>query len=137
MSEETAKGGEDNEVDASAPGEAEASASAGDAIEISFDDVKTAIHPVKDPEIGVSIVELGLIYGHEWDAAAKKLKVIMTLTSQMCPVGPELVAGVKMMAEQMQDVEEAEVDLVWSPAWDPKIHCSDDAKATLGIWDDE
>ena len=103
--------------------------------EIDFDEVKMQLMPVKDPEIGVSIVDLGLIYGHEWDAEQFKLKIIMTLTSQMCPMGPEIISSVEMMAHQMPGVREVEVELVWSPPWDPKQHCSEDAKAFLGIWD--
>jgi len=102
---------------------------------IDFDEVKTQLLPVKDPEIGLSIVDLGLVYGHEWDPEEHKLKVIMTLTSQMCPMGPEIVSGVQMMAAQIPDVRQVEVELVWNPPWDPKTHCSEDAKAFLGIWD--
>ena len=102
---------------------------------IDFDEVKTQLLPVKDPEIGLSIVDLGLIYGHEWNPEEHKLKVIMTLTSQMCPMGPEIVSGVQMMASQIPDVRQVEVELVWSPPWDPKTHCTEDAKAFLGIWD--
>ncbi len=103
--------------------------------QIDFEEVKEKIYPVTDPEIGLSIVDLGLIYGHEWDPENHKLKVLMTLTSQMCPLGPEIINGVQMMAQQIPDVREVEVELVWSPPWDPRVHCTDDAKAMLGIWD--
>jgi metal-sulfur cluster biosynthetic enzyme len=108
---------------------------AGDVEELTFDAVLEAIRPVQDPEIGLSIVELGLIYGHEHDPQSGVLKVQMTLTSQMCPVGPEIMAGVRMMAGQLPGVLHVEVELVWTPQWDPKLHCSEDAKAVLGIWD--
>ena len=103
--------------------------------QIDFDEVLEALRPVKDPEIGMSIVELGLIYAHEWIPEEHKLKIDMTLTSQMCPMGPEIIAGVKMSASTIQDVREVDVELVWMPPWDPKQHCSEDAKAVLGIWD--
>lgn len=102
---------------------------------LTFEQVCDAIRPVKDPEIGISVVELGLLYGHEYDPATRHLKVKMTLTSQMCPAGPEIIGGVKFLAGRMENVDDAEVELVWNPPWDPKIHCSEDAKAILGIWD--
>jgi metal-sulfur cluster biosynthetic enzyme len=103
--------------------------------DIDFEAVRMQLTPVKDPEIGMSIIDLGLVYGHEWDPKTHKLKVIMTLTSQMCPMGPEIITGVKMMGQQMPGVREVEVELVWDPPWDPRTHCSEDAKAFLGIWD--
>lgn len=103
--------------------------------EVTFDSVLDAVRPVKDPEIGLSIVDLGLVYGHRHDVEEGRLTIQMTLTSQMCPVGPELMAGVKMMAAQIPGIREVEVELVWEPQWDPKLHCSEDAKAVLGIWD--
>lgn len=103
--------------------------------ELSFEEIKNIIHPVKDPEIGLSLVELGLIYDGQYDPAEKHAVVKMTLTSQMCPAGPEMMNNVKAMAEQHPAIDLCEVELVWTPRWDPKIHCSEDAKAILGIWD--
>ena len=130
MSEEPAR--QSDAADNAAGGQA---AHEGAAPQITFEEVCNAIRPVKDPEIGLSIVELGLLYGHEYDPATRHLKVKMTLTSQMCPAGPEIIGGVKFLAGRMENVDDAEVELVWSPPWDPKIHCSEDAKAILGIWD--
>jgi len=100
-----------------------------------FEDVKKYVHPVKDPEIGLSIVELGLLYDSDFNPEDHSLTVKMTLTSQMCPMGPEIISGVKMMAREIPGVREVDVQLVWNPPWDPKVHCSEDAKAILGIWD--
>lgn len=93
-----------------------------------------ALRPVEDPEIGISIVELGLVYGFEIDEEAKSVKVRMTLTSPMCPMGPEIMAASEMAVRRVPGIEEVKIELVWSPRWDPKIHCSEDAKAHLGIW---
>ncbi len=103
--------------------------------QIDFEEVKQHLHPVKDPEINLSIVELGLVYSHEWNPETGKLKILMTLTSQMCPLGPEILNGVQIAAQQIPGVREVEVELVWNPPWDPRTHCSEDAKAMLGIWD--
>lgn len=92
------------------------------------------LRPIKDPEVHISIVDLGLIYGVDVQDEGKKLSVRMTLTSPMCPAGPELVAMVKATAEMIQDVEQADVQMVWEPPWDPKKMASDDAKDILGIW---
>lgn len=92
------------------------------------------LRPIKDPEVHISIVDLGLIYGVDVQDEGKKLNVRMTLTSPMCPAGPELVAMVKATAELIPDVEEASVQMVWEPPWDPKKMASDDAKDLLGIW---
>jgi metal-sulfur cluster biosynthetic enzyme len=101
---------------------------------ISEQEVIEALRPIKDPEVHISIVDLGLIYGVDIEEDGKKLNVRMTLTSPMCPVGPELVAMVKATAECMEEVDEATVEMVWKPAWDPKEMASDDAKDLLGIW---
>ena len=97
--------------------------------------VRAGLLPIADPEIGISIVELGLIYGTAVDAAKRKVTVTMTLTSMGCPVGPQILSGVEAMCRRMAGVEDVEVKLTFEPAWDPKIHCSEDAKATLGIWE--
>jgi metal-sulfur cluster biosynthetic enzyme len=102
---------------------------------ISENDVREAIRPVHDPEIDLSILDLGLVYAIEVDQEKKSVVVKMTLTSPMCPEGPEMLAATEMAARRAPGVEEAKVELVWEPRWDPKVHCSEDAKAYLGIWD--
>ena len=98
------------------------------------DQVMEAMRPVSDPEIGLSIVDLGLIYGVEIEEEGKKVQVSMTLTSPMCPYGPELVAAAKNAVANIAGVEEAKINLVWVPRWDPREHASEEARATLGIW---
>lgn len=101
---------------------------------ISEQEVMERLRPIQDPEVHISIVDLGLIYGVDITDEGKKLNVRMTLTSPMCPVGPELIAMVKATAETIDEVDEATVEMVWKPAWDPKEMASDDAKDLLGIW---
>lgn len=93
------------------------------------------IRPVIDPELDISIVDLGLVRGVEFDAESGKVDIDLTLTSPMCPLGPEIMAATKNAAEKVPGVTEAEIQLVWSPLWDPRVDASDDAKAELGIWD--
>lgn len=101
---------------------------------ITESEVMECLRPIKDPEIHISIVDLGLIYGVDVQDEGKRLNVRMTLTSPMCPVGPELVGMVKATAELIPEVEEATVQMVWDPPWDPKKMASDDAKDLLGLW---
>ena len=98
------------------------------------DQVMEALKPVSDPEIGMSIVDLGLVYGVDIEDEGKKVQVSMTLTSPMCPYGPELVAAAKNAVNNLPEVNEAVINLVWVPRWDPREHASEEAKAMLGIW---
>lgn len=93
-----------------------------------------ALKPIQDPELGISIVDLGLIYNVNFKDSDKKVFVEMTLTSPGCPVGPQLMAAVHTKAASLPGVEDAEVKLVWTPKWDPKIMASEEAKDQLGIF---
>ncbi|MDM7916856.1 MAG: metal-sulfur cluster assembly factor [Candidatus Eisenbacteria bacterium] len=94
-----------------------------------------ALRPVCDPEIALSVVDLGLVYGVSLDPEKRKVDLRMTLTSQMCPAGPEILAAAEMAVRRMPGVEDVDIEIVWSPPWDPRKHCSEEAKAILGIWD--
>lgn len=96
--------------------------------------VLEALRPVHDPELMISIVDLGLVYGVDVSPDGKKLDVRMTLTSPGCPIGPELMAAVDHTARMVQGVEDVHVRLVWDPPWDPTKMASEAAKEQLGIW---
>lgn len=98
------------------------------------EDVFKALKPIQDPELSISIVDLGLIYNVDFQNEGKKVLVEMTLTSPACPVGPQLMAAVHTKAASITGVEDAEVKLVWIPRWDPKIMASEEAKDQLGIF---
>jgi metal-sulfur cluster biosynthetic enzyme len=86
---------------------------------------------VIDPEIGVNVVDLGLVYGIEVkDATAE---VTMTLTTPMCPLGPYIDQEVRSAVSDVPGVENAKVNLVWTPPWDPS-KMSEEAKLELGFW---
>ena len=82
------------------------------------DKVRTALRAVTDPELGINIVDLGLVYDIE--VADGSAKVTMTLTSPGCPAGGELLGGARDAAESVDEVDEAEVSLVWKPFWTPE-----------------
>lgn len=104
---------------------------------ITFKQVGEALAPVEDPEIHVSITELGLIYGAEIKPArdgGEAVKVTMSLTSPACPYGPMLLAAVHGAIAKVPGVRDVDVDLSFDPVWDPKTMASEEAKDQLGIF---
>jgi metal-sulfur cluster biosynthetic enzyme len=80
--------------------------------------VRKALRQVKDPELGLNIIDIGLIY----DVAVEEDGVVhvkMTLTSPGCPSGAEIMQDAKMVLEQQEGVTAAEIELVWEPYWTP------------------
>lgn len=96
--------------------------------------IRDALKDVIDPEIGINIEDLGLIYDVIPNPETKQVEVNMTLTSPGCPVGPELKSAVWLTVKRMDGVEDCEVNLVWKPRWDPSVHASEEAQMFLGIW---
>lgn len=96
--------------------------------------IREALKDVIDPEIGINIVDLGLIYDVEPNDEKRHVDVNMTLTSPGCPVGPELKSAVWLTVKRMNGVADCEVNLVWKPRWDPSVHASEEAQMFLGIW---
>ena len=96
----------------------------------SREEVVEALRQVEDPELGMDIVELGLLYDVEVDGP--KVKVIHTLTSMGCPVGPMIQENVDQIVRAMPEVDDVEVELTWDPPWSPE-KMSDDAKFILGF----
>jgi FeS assembly SUF system protein len=84
-----------------------------------------------DPEIPVDIFELGLIYEIEIDDDAN-VNIKMTLTSPACPVAGSLPPEVEAKVRAIPEVNDAKIELVWSPPWD-KDMMSEEAKVTLGF----
>jgi len=94
-----------------------------------------ALRPVIDPELDISIVDLGLVRGVGVDDGTGDVEIELTLTSPMCPLGPEIVTAVRTAALGVVGVHNAQIDLVWSPPWDPRRDATEDVRADLGIWD--
>lgn len=92
-----------------------------------------ALKEVYDPELAISIVDLGLVYGVE--TRDKRVVVRMTLTSPGCPLGPTIQAMVNSaIAGIYPEVEDIRVDFLWSPPWDPYTMATEEGKDLLGIW---
>jgi metal-sulfur cluster biosynthetic enzyme len=99
------------------------------------DEVREALREVQDPELMMSMVDLGLIYGI--DVAGEPdadVTVTMTFTSPMCPVGPQFKKSVEDKVNSLDGVKSVTVEITFVPPWDPRIHASEDAKFDLGIW---
>lgn len=82
------------------------------------DRVKMALRKVKDPELNLNVVDLGLIYDVAVDGS--KVAIDMSLTSPGCPSGPEIMGEVERMVKSVEGVTEVAVNLVWSPMWSPE-----------------
>ena len=98
------------------------------------EEITEAIKEVIDPEIGINIVDLGLIYEVVPDPESGHVVVNMTLTSPGCPAGPELTSAVWMVVKRMEHVKDCDVKLIWSPRWDPQVHATEEGRMYLGLW---
>ena len=82
------------------------------------DQVKLALRRVKDPELNLNIIDLGLVYDIRVEGA--KVSIDMSLTSPGCPSGPEIMGDAERQVREMPGVQDVEVNLVWSPFWSPE-----------------
>lgn len=92
--------------------------------------IRQALRGVTDPELGINIVDLGLVYDIEVEEGSAR--VTMTLTSPGCPAGGQIMGGAKTAAESVEGVDEAVVNLVWKPFWTPE-RIDPKVRAMLGI----
>lgn len=92
--------------------------------------VLDALRTVIDPELGMNVVDLGLVYRVDVDGST--VHVAMTMTSPTCPLGESMAAQAEAAIRRaMPDLASVRVDLVWEPPWDPS-HMSASAKERLG-----
>lgn len=98
---------------------------------ITKEQIIEALKGVYDPEIGIDIVNLGLVYdvnlGNEGNIDVK-----MTLTTPGCPLGGTVQEAVRAVLESIEGVKNVNVEIVWDPPWNPAM-MSDEAKQMLGI----
>lgn len=97
---------------------------------ISCRDVVEILRQIVDPEMGLNIIETGLIYGIGTEGG--RVKVVMTMTTPACPITGYLTAEVETaLWECLPGVQAVEVELVWDPPWDP-LMMSEEARDRLG-----
>jgi len=102
---------------------------------VSEESILAAMRQVKDPELLVNLVDLGLVYGIGVDEVEGKsnVHIIMTMTTPACPFGPELIQEVKDVVGGMEDVGTVEVQITLSPPWTPD-RMTEDARDELGLF---
>ena len=93
--------------------------------------VRDALRQVMDPELGINIVDLGLVYGIEIDRA--RVRVVMTMTSPACPLGDYLKDLVdSTVKSRVREVEDVKIVLVWEPRWNPDMMSAEAARLLDG-----
>jgi metal-sulfur cluster biosynthetic enzyme len=102
---------------------------------LSEETILESLKRVRDPELMVNVVDLGLIYGVGMDEVSGKtnLHILMTMTTPACPFGPELIREVKEVLQSREGVGSVEVQVTLSPPWTPD-RMTDDARDELGIF---
>ena len=83
------------------------------------DQIRLALRKVKDPELNLNIIDLGLVYGIRVDG--DRVAIDMTLTSPACPAGPQIMNDAERVVKAMPGVGEVAVNLVWTPFWSPDL----------------
>ena len=94
------------------------------------EEVVDTLHQVEDPELGMDIVDLGLLYDVEVDG--QKVKVTYTLTSMGCPAGAMIQEDIDRVVRELDGVEDVQSELTFEPPWTPD-RMSEDAKFILGF----
>jgi len=104
---------------------------------ITEETVRTALKHVHDPEIGLDVISLGLVYRVDVLDDGKKVDIDMTLTTPACPAGPYIVQQARdqviELRETYPELEHVNVNLVWTPFWNPAM-MSEDAREELGFF---
>jgi len=99
--------------------------------------VRTALKNVIDPEIGLDIINLGLVYNVDIQDQGKRVSVDMTLTTPACPAGPQIIEQARReigaLKDVYQDMEDVSINLVWTPFWNPSM-MTEDAREELGFF---
>ena len=94
--------------------------------------VREALQNVFDPELRMSIMELGLVYDVDVDDGT--VKVTYTLTTPACPLGPVIDGQIQDVLMDLPGVKEVVTEMTLTPPWDPRTMASDEVKMQLGIW---
>ena len=85
---------------------------------LSAETVRQALRQVKDPELDMNIVDLGLVYDVEVDGGL--VRINMTLTSPGCPAGPMITNDIYKVVRALEGVQDVDIDIVWEPYWTPE-----------------
>ena len=97
---------------------------------VTKEEILEQLKAVSDPEIGMDVVNLGLIY--EVEINGERVYIKMTMTAPTCPVTPWILSEAQRIVENMEGVEAADIELVWEPPWNPSM-MTDYAKEQLNM----
>lgn len=97
---------------------------------LAMTEVIAALKKTVDPEIGINVVDLGLIYDIKISDASD-VDIKLTMTSPMCPVTSVILADVQLRLESIGGIGKVSIDLVWEPAWNPEM-ISEEYKVKMG-----
>jgi metal-sulfur cluster biosynthetic enzyme len=86
--------------------------------DVTADQARLVLRRVKDPELNLNIVDLGLIYDIHVDGS--KVRIDMSLTSPGCPSGPEIMGEAEQQLRSIPGIGDVEMNLIWSPPWTPE-----------------
>ena len=95
------------------------------------DDIREAMKQVDDPELGINVVDLGLLYGVSMDEGGA-VTLDMTLTSMGCPLTDQIIADVRKYVEPLDGVTSVDINWVWDPPWGPD-KMTDDGKLMMKV----
>ena len=98
---------------------------------MSIEAIRNVLGTVEDPELGLDIVSLGLVYGIELEGG--RARVVYSLTSMGCPLGPLIDGEIRRVVGDLDAIESVETELVFDPPWLPE-KMSDDARFLLGVY---
>ena len=93
--------------------------------------VVEALRQVDDPELGINIVDLGLVY--EVSVEGDTVHIEYTLTTMGCPIGPMIESQIKQLIEPIEGIDQVDAEMVFTPPWTPD-KMSEEAKAALGMF---
>ncbi|MEP0765533.1 MAG: DUF59 domain-containing protein [Fimbriimonadia bacterium] len=99
---------------------------------INAETVREALKEVRDPELGVNIVDLGLVY----DVSVSEggvVDVLMTLTTPACPIGPEIEREIRSVLAELPGVETVNIAVTFEPPWSQDL-ITEDGRIELGMW---
>ena len=96
------------------------------------DEIREAMKQVDDPELGINVVDLGLLYEVRLDESTGKVDLDMTLTSMGCPLTDQIIADVRKFVEPLDGVTSVDVNWVWDPPWGPD-KMTDDGKLMMKV----
>jgi metal-sulfur cluster biosynthetic enzyme len=96
------------------------------------DHIREAMKQVDDPELGINVVDLGLLYDVHVDEATGKVDLNMTLTSMGCPLTEQIIADVRKFVEPLDGVTSVDINWVWDPPWGPD-KMTDDGRLMMKV----